>query len=97
MNDLLKFDKIEISEKTYLNALDIRKLHKDNIIILNQLLKKNKINNKHRKIIIDELASGKHPHHKPFDVDRLRSIGLKINTNMPSEIKKIFNSVFCFL
>lgn len=81
---------ITISETTYLQVLDTKKLHNDNIVTMRKLLSLNNVSSANIKKIINEFASGKIPHHKPFDVNKIKSLGINISGHVPENISKMF-------
>lgn len=88
-----KNNSIQISEHTFLKAQEAVKLHNDNINTLNKLLQLKQIEKQKIKKIISELGSGKHPHHKPFSIDHLIDLGLKIHFQVSYQIMDIFNTM----
>ena len=85
-------EKEDISDDFYLKALESKSLHSDNIENLKKIIHIKKINlsKNRKKRFIDEFASGKHPHHKPFSVNRLQNMGLPVETSIPPEINELF-------
>ena len=85
-----KKENIKISETTYLQALETKNLHNDNISTMKKILLLNNVSGKNIEKIIDEFASGKNPHHKPFDVAKMKSLGINILATVPENISEMF-------
>ena len=86
-------DKEEIGDDFYLKALESKNLHDDNIENLRKILRirdRNLSKNKKKKFI-EEFASGKRPHHKPFLAEKVRQLGMPVESTVPREINKLFS------
>lgn len=96
-NSLITLEKLKdrnrIKDDILINMTTAKSYHQDNIDNLQKLFTKKNYKKQKIEKIIDEFASGKHPHNKPFDVHTLKSFGLKIRVNMPDDIQTIFNQL----
>jgi len=86
-------DKNYISDKYLINYYENKKLHYENIELVDKLiqnkLKKN-ISKEKKSQLIYELTSGDYSHHKPLSGTYL-NIYLNINLNFPKYIEDIYN------
>ena len=87
-------EKEEIGDEFYLKALESKNLHDDNIENLRKILKvKNREMTKNKKKkFIEEFASGKRPHHKPFLIEKVRELGMPVETPVPKKINELFSN-----
>lgn len=91
--DYLKYTEREDSEvntKIYLEALEAKQLHEDNINSVQKII--NVRNKKTRSAdgIISRFCSGIYPHHAPLYFTELKNIGVHIDFGIPLDIDLIF-------
>ena len=70
-----------------LQGLEAKDYHKEDIFILNRILKKNK----NKEEIIKKLANSDFSHEFNITYEDMKSMGLPVNLNMPKNIIQIFN------
>lgn len=96
-NSLLTLETLKnkdcIKDDVLINLTTAKSYHQDNIDNLQKLFLKKNYPTETIEVIIDEFASGKHPHNKPFDIHTLKTIGLKIKVNIPTNIEQIFTQL----
>ena len=80
-----------LADEMYLTTQDAIIYHRDNLDNLIFILRKKKYKEEQIRVIIDELGSGKYPHHKQFMPSTLKKMGLKISTRMPNNINNLSN------
>jgi len=89
--DLMKEkDKNELKDSILIKSLESKVFRKDNLETLKRIFKKKKINSSNQKKLLNLLASGKYPHQKPIDGEKLKSFGLNVKLTIPPEIDDIF-------
>lgn len=86
-------DKIDVNDNLYLKALESKYLHDDNLENLRRIVNVKNIGptKSRKKKLVKEFGSGMYPHHKPFNIDKLRNLGLTIEEGVPYEINFLFN------
>lgn len=77
----------DIDVKLYLEALEAKQLHDDNINIVKKILDRR---SKQTKNIISRLCSGIFPHHAPIYYTEMKELGLHVDIGIPKEIDFIF-------
>jgi len=75
----------EISDDIYLKAIESKFLHEDNIQNLQNIITKRNLNlsKKRKNTIIKEFGSGLHPHHKPFNINKIKSMHIPVMSPVP--------------
>ena len=81
----------DIDTKIYLEALEAKQLHEDNINSVKKILD---VRNKKTKGgidgIINRFCSGIYPHHAPLYFTELKNLGVHVDFGIPLEIDLIF-------
>ena len=84
----------EISDDIYLKAVESKFLHEDNIENIKNIITKRNLNlsKRRKKTILKEFGSGLHPHHKPFNIDKIKALGLPVVCPVPSKYNLLLDS-----
>ena len=90
--DYLKYvekEDSDIDTKIYLEALEAKQLHEDNINSVQKIIN---IRNKKAKSdgIISRFCSGLYPHHAPLYFTELKNLGVHVDFGIPLDIDLIF-------
>lgn len=94
--DMNKEGYLNNNNNLIINYYDGKLLYDDGIRTVKNILF-NKYKRHVIKKITNEFCSGKYPHSKPFNVIELTNMGLSININIESKIKKISNLLIKYL
>lgn len=86
---LLQKKNENLGDETLIQCLDAETFHKDNIENVKYIVKNKIKTDKQTDKAIEELCSGKYPHHKQFFRSDLRKMGLKVN-GVKSKMNKLF-------
>jgi hypothetical protein len=81
----------DISEEFLLGEINGRKLYKDNLDLMKQIIDKKHGYVKNKNELVQEFGCGEYEHNKIFNVNFLKSIGLRIKLGIPSQVEDIFS------
>ena len=88
----------EVTDTIYLKALESKFLHQDNLNNLDLIMSKRNqdITKYQRKKVLHKFGSGSCPHHKPYNIEALKKIGIS-TYEIPDEYNELMDKLLKYL